>query len=424
MTQVTHAPSAVDDREEATSHTRRGSSWTLLALAVSAFAIGTTEFMTNGLLLTLADEFTVPVATTGLLSTGYSAGVVVGGPILAALTLRTPRKRLLVILLAIFIAGNAVCAIAPSFGVLMAGRFVSAISHGAYFGAAAVVAASLVPAQRRAGAIAFMFTGLTLANVLGMPLGTFVGQRLGWREAFGLVVVLGLVGLAGVLVLTPADRAAVTARLRDELRPFRSLPVWGALITTAIGFGGLFASFTYITPLLTTVTGFSPGALTWLLMVYGAGLVAGNWLGGRAADRHPNATIAVLLVLLIAALAAQSALAEVPAAAVVLLFVVGAAGFGLIPPLQNRVLAVAGNAATMISTANIAAFNFGATVGSLAGAATLGAGLGYTAPGYAGAVMSLAGLAVFALTARARTSRRHRPAPAPAGAPEPAMTRR
>ncbi|WP_063765400.1 MFS transporter [Nonomuraea candida] len=400
-----HAPIAVEDSEEPASPARRGPSWTLLALAVSAFAIGTTEFMTNGLLLTLSDEFAVPVATTGLLTTGYAAGVVVGGPVLAALTLRTPRKRLLVTLLAIFLVGNAVCALAPSFGVLMAGRFVSAISHGAYFGAASVVAASLVPVRRRAAAIAFMFTGLTLANVLGMPLGTFVGQWLGWRESFGLVIVLGLVGLIGVLVLTPAERTASATRLRDELRPFRFPAVWGALATTAIGFGGLFASFTYITPLLTTVTGFPESALTWLLMIYGAGLVAGNWAGGRAADRYPNATIAVLLVLLITALAGQSLLAGVPVLTVVLLFVVGAAGFGLISPLQNRVLAVAGSAATMISTANIAAFNFGATLGSLAGAATLEAGLGYTAPGYAGAAMSLAGLAVFGLTARATRSR-------------------
>ncbi|MED7931180.1 MFS transporter [Nonomuraea sp. LP-02] len=315
MNQEMRTPSVVEGRQGPAGSARRGSSWGLVALAVSAFAIGTTEFMTNGLLLTLADELAVPVATTGLLTTGYAAGIVVGGPVLAALTLRTPRKRLLMTLMVIFILGNLVCALAPFFGILVAGRFVSAISHGAFFGAASVVAASLVPAGRRAAAIALLFTGLTLANVLGMPLGTFVGQQFGWRESFALVVVLGFVGLAGIVVL------------------------------------------------------------------YGAGLVIGTWSGGRAADRYPIATIAVLLVLLIAALITQSLLAGFPALTAVLLFVVGAAGFGLIPPLQNRVLTVAGSASTMISTANIAAFNLGAVLGSLAG------------------------LVIFAVTARARSSR-------------------
>ncbi|MFC5834490.1 MFS transporter [Nonomuraea insulae] len=184
--------------------------------------------------------------------------------------------------------------------------------------------------------------------------------------------------------------------MRDELRPFRSPAVWGALATTAIGFGGLFASFTYISPLLTTLTGFPESALTWLLMIYGAGLVVGNWAGGRAADRYPNATITVLLVLLLTGLIAQSLPAPFPAPTIVMLFVIGAAGFGLIAPLQNRVLSVAGDAATMISTANIAAFNLGATLASLAGAATLNAGLGY-----AGAAMTLIGLVIFSVTRRA-----------------------
>ncbi|MDH6679398.1 DHA1 family inner membrane transport protein [Rhodococcus sp. LBL1] len=392
----TGAPAGVRDDDLDTGAHRNRSPWALLTLAISAFAIGTTEFITNGLILTLAHEFDVSVATTGLLTTGYAAGIVVGGPLLAAATLRTPRKRLLALLLTVFLLGNVICALAPTFTVLMAGRFVSAVSHGAYFGVASVVAASLVAPTRRAAAIAFVFTGLTLANVLGMPLGTVVGQNFGWRESFALVVILGLVGLAGTIALVPPNNTTPAIPLHDELRPFRSWKLWVALATTAIGFGGLFSSFTYIAPLLTDVTGFRDSSLPWLLMIYGAGLVVGNWAGGRAADRHPDITVAVLLLILVTALTAQGVLATNQAATVALLFVVGAAGFGLIPPLQNRVLSISGQAATLVSTANIAAFNLGATLGSLLGATTLQTGLGYTAPSYAGAAMCTLGLILFA----------------------------
>ncbi len=378
----------------------RSSTWALLALAVSAFAIGTTEFMTNGLLLTLAEEFQVSIAAAGLLTTGYAAGIVVGGPILAALTLRARRKRALVVLLLIFLLGNLICALAPNFAVLLTGRFISAFTHGAFIGLASVVAAGMVAPNRRGSAIALVFTGVTLSNVLGMPLGTFVGQNFGWRESFAVVIALGLVGLAGTVILVPDDRDRPTTTLRAELRPFRSARLWIALFTTAIGFGGLFASFTYITPLLTVVTGFPEAALTWLLMVYGLGLVVGNWTSGRFSDRYPTGVIAAFLILLIAALAAQAAFASVPAVSIALLFVVGFAGFGLIPPLQNRVLAIAGHDASMVSVANIAAFNTGAAIGSLLGAVALETTGSYVAPSYAGALMSLLGLGIFALSLR------------------------
>ncbi|GAA0947919.1 MFS transporter [Nonomuraea longicatena] len=383
----------------------RNAGWALLALTVSAFAIGTTEFMTNGLLLTLADEFDVEVAVAGLLATGYAAGIVVGGPVLAAATLRIRRKRLLLLLLAVFLAGNLVCAFAPSFTVLMIGRFVSAFSHGAYFGVASVVAASLVPTRSRAAAIAFVFTGVTLANVLGMPLGTFVGQHAGWRAAFGLVILLGLLGLVGIAVLIPSGTHQPPTTLRNELAALRSRKLWVALATTAIGFGGLFSSFTYIAPLLTEVTGFPASALTWLLMVYGVGLVVGNWSAGRFTERYPSGIITFFLAVLILALVAQALFAHDPAVTVVVLFVVGCAGFGLIPPLQNRVLSIAAEGATLVSTANIAAFNTGATLGSLLGAASLEVTGGYVAPSYAGAAMSLVGLVVFTMSLRVRGRR-------------------
>lgn len=388
----------------------QGRTWALLALAVSAFAIGATEFMTNGLLLTLSEEFHVSIATAGLLTTGYAAGIVVGGPILAVLTLRIRRKRALIGLLLIFLIGNAVCAVAPTFAVLLVGRFISAFTHGAFLGLASVVAASMVAPHRRAGAIALVFTGVTLSNVLGMPLGTSVGQNFGWRESFAVVIALGLLGLIGTAALVPDDKERPAATLRHELRPFRSGSLWLALLTTAIGFGGLFASFTYITPLLTHVTGFPETSLTWLLMIYGAGLVVGNWTAGRLADRHPVGVIVAFLLLLILALIAQGLLAANPAVTVAVLFVVGVAGFGLIPPLQSRVLAIAGHDASLVSVANIAAFNTGAALGSLLGATALEATGDYTTPSYAGALMSLIGLAIFVLsTAR----RRHAPSNPP-----------
>ena len=381
----------------------------MLALAVSAFAIGTTEFMTNGLLLTLSEEFGVSIAAAGLLTTGYAAGIVVGGPILAALTLRARRNRALLVLLLIFLAGNTLAALAPTFTVLLAGRFISAFTHGAFLGLASVVAAGMVAPHRRAGAIALVFTGVTLANVLGMPLGTFVGQNLGWRESFAVVIALGLLGLAGTAVLVPDHTDRPTTTLRHELRPFRSGRLWLALLTTAIGFGGLFSSFTYITPLLTHATGFPETSLTWLLMIYGAGLVVGNALAGRLTDRHPTGVTVALHALLILALLAQGLFATNPAATIAILFVVGAAGFGLIPPLQNRVLDIAGHDAALVSVANIAAFNTGAALGSLLGATTLDLTGDYTAPSYAGAIMSVIGLAIYALSTPAAA--RHRVLP-------------
>ncbi|WP_255410246.1 MFS transporter [Amycolatopsis sp. CA-128772] len=285
-------------------------------------------------------------------------------------------------------------ALAPSYSLLMTGRVVAALSHGAFFGVGSVVAASLVSPAKQASAIALMFTGLTVANVLGVPAGTALGQAFGWRSTFWVVSALGVAGAAGILALVPRQAPDPGAGLRGELAVFRRPQVWLALVMTALGFAGVFASFTYIAPMMTEVAGFSSGAVTWLLVLFGAGLFAGNLLGGRAADRKLMPSLYVILTALALVLVAFvfTAHAKVPAAITIALF--GAAGFATVPPLQARVMAKAEGAPALASAANIAAFNLGNAGGAWLGGQAIDAGLGYTAPSWIGAVLAAAGLAV------------------------------
>jgi DHA1 family inner membrane transport protein len=366
----------------------------LLALAISAFGIGTTEFVIMGLLPEVATDFGVSIPSAGLLISGYALGVVVGAPVLTALASRVPRKIVLVALMGLFIAGNVLSALAPSYGLLMTGRVVAALSHGAFFGVGSVVAASLVAPAKQASAIALMFTGLTVANVLGVPAGTALGQAFGWRSTFWVVSALGVAGAIGILALVPHQKPGPGAGLRGELAVFRRPQVWLALAMTALGFAGVFASFTYIAPMMTEVAGFSSGAVTWLLVLFGAGLFAGNLLGGRAADRKLMPSLYVILAALALVLVAFvfTAHAKVPAAITIALF--GAAGFATVPPLQARVMAKAEGAPALASAANIAAFNLGNAGGAWLGGQAIEGGLGYTAPNWIGAVLAAAGLAV------------------------------
>ncbi|MGA5133790.1 MFS transporter [Streptomyces olivoreticuli] len=366
----------------------------LLALAISAFGIGTTEFVTNGLLPEVADDLSVSIPTAGLLTSGYAMGVVVGAPVLTAVTTRMRRKHLLIGLMVLFIAGNLVAAVAPNYALLMGGRIISALCHGAFFGVGSVVAANLVSPQKKAGAISLMFTGLTLANVLGMPMGTLLGQHFGWRSAFWGVVALGVIGLIGIAVLVPNQPNEEGSGLRGELAAFRKPQVWLGLAVTAVGFSGLLASFTYVAPMMTDVAGFSDSSITWLLMLYGLGLVVGNYAGGKAADRALTATIFTLLIALAVVLTIFTFTAHNKVSAAATLFVLGGVGFGTIPPLQTRVMQLAGGPATLVSAANIAAFNLGAAVGAWLGGVTIDAGLGYTSPNWVGAIITTCGIAL------------------------------
>ncbi|MFC8845624.1 MULTISPECIES: MFS transporter [unclassified Micromonospora] len=369
----------------------------LLALAVSAFGIGTTEFVIMGLLPEVAGDFHVSIPTAGLLISGYALGVVVGAPVLTVGAARLRRKHALVGLMAIFVIGNALSALAPTYGLLMTGRIVASLCHGAFFGLGSVAAASLVPSALRARAIALMFGGLTLANVLGVPMGTALGQRFGWRATFWAVVLLGVVGLVALLLLVPDRQPEGDTGVRAQLAPFRRPQVWLALAMTALGFGGLFASFTYVAPMMTEVAGFAPSSVTWLLVLFGIGLCLGNYLGGRAADRALMPTLFVVLALLTAVLAVFTVTSHHRLPAAVTLFLLGTAGFATVPGLQMRAIQQAGRDSTLTSALNIAAFNLGNAIGAYLGGAAIDAGYGLTAPNLVGAGLTAASIAVAAV---------------------------
>ncbi|GLJ60954.1 MFS transporter [Microbacterium barkeri] len=372
----------------------------LIALAIGAFGIGLTEFVIMGLLPEVARDFAVSEAAAGWLISGYALSVVVGALLLTAATIRLPRKAVLLSLVVLFILGNALTALAPDYATAMAGRVLAALCHGAFFGIGSVVAAGLVAPEKKAGAIAIMFTGLTAANVLGVPFGTFLGQELGWRSTFWAISAIGLIALAGVAALVPAIPAPEErVSLHRELRAFRSSQVWLSLVVTVLAFGGMFGAFTYIAYTLTEVSGFAAGAVPWLLVVFGAGLVLGNGVGGRLADRAIDRTLIVFTAALVVVLALFALLAGSQIATVVALFLMGGFGFGTVPGLQSRIMAYAGQAPTLASGANIGAFNVGNALGAWAGGVAITAGLGYTAPIWVGAAMTAAALAVLAVAA-------------------------
>ncbi|MEU9079812.1 MFS transporter [Kitasatospora sp. NPDC048538] len=366
----------------------------LLALAIGAFGIGTTEFVVMGLLPEIAGDYGVSIPTAGLLVTGYAIGVVVGAPLMTVLGTRISRKTMLMLLMGLFTAGNLVSALAPSFGVMLAGRIVASLAHGAFFGIGSVVAAELVAPDRKAGAIATMFTGLTVANIVGVPLGTYIGQAVGWRTTFVAVAALGVVGLLGIARLVPALPRAEGARLRGELTAFRNPQVLLAMAMTVLGFGGVFAAITYIAPMMTNVAGYSDGAVTWLLVLFGVGMFLGNLLGGRFADRRLMPLLYTTLGGLAVVLAVFTLTAHDKVLAALTILLVGALGFATVPPLQKRVLDQAHGAPTLASAVNIGAFNLGNALAAWLGGTVISAGLGYTAPNWVGAALAAAALAL------------------------------
>ncbi|GGY50603.1 MFS transporter [Streptomyces omiyaensis] len=364
----------------------------LLALAVGAFGIGTTEFVIMGLLPEIADDYGVSIPTAGLLVTGYALGVVVGAPLLTVLGNRAGRKKMLMLLMGLFVLGNLVSALAPSFGLMLTGRVVASLAHGSFFGIGSVVAAGLVAPDRKAAAIATMFTGLTVANIVGVPLGTFVGQVVGWRTTFAAVAALGVLGLLGIARLVPDTPRPRGTRLGGELGAFRNPQVLLAMAMTVLGFGGVFAAITYIAPMMTEVAGYSDGAVTWLLVLFGIGMFLGNLLGGRYADRALMPLLYVTLGGLALVLALFTFAAHHKVLAAVAIALVGALGFATVPPLQKRVLDQAHGAPTLASAVNIGAFNLGNALAAWLGGLVISAGLGYTAPNWVGALLAAAAL--------------------------------
>ncbi|OCT21679.1 MFS transporter [Pseudomonas putida] len=370
----------------------------LLILALSAFAIGTTEFVIMGLLPDVARDLGVSIPGAGWLVTGYALGVAIGAPFMALATARLPRKAALVVLMGVFIVGNLLCAVASDYNLLMFARVVTALCHGAFFGIGSVVAASLVPANRRASAVALMFTGLTLANVLGVPLGTALGQVAGWRSTFWAVTGIGVIALVGLIRFLPLQQDAEKVDMRAELASLKGARIWLSLSMTVLFSASVFALFTYVAPLLGDVTGVSPRGVTWTLVLIGLGLTLGNILGGKLADRRLAATLVGVFATMavVSTLFSWTSNALVPAE--ITLFLWATAAFAAVPALQVNVVTYGKDAPNLVSTLNIGAFNLGNALGAWVGGSVIAHGLGLTSVPLAAGALAVLALIVTLIT--------------------------
>jgi DHA1 family inner membrane transport protein len=366
----------------------------ILALAAASFGIGTTEFVIMGLLPDVAGSFGVSIPQAGYLVSGYAMGVVVGAPLVAIATASMPRKAALLALMAIFIIGNLGCALAPSYGLLMTARVVTAFAHGAFFGIGAVVASKLVPSEKRAQAVSLMFAGLTLANVLGVPFGTALGQIAGWRAAFWAVVVIGVFAGLAIIRYVPSGLPGTRGGLAREFRTLGRWPVLLPMLISTLASVSMFSLFTYITPLLEDVTGMTPHGVTGALLSIGVGLTVGNYFGGRFADRNLLGTViggfaGLVAVLIVLAFVSHSL---VPTLALLVLW--GGLAFALVSPLQIWVVDAATDAPNLASTLNQGAFNLGNATGAWLGGAALTAGAHYEQLPLLGALVAAIALAL------------------------------
>lgn len=371
----------------------------VFALALGGFGIGTTEFVAMGLLPDIASGFGITEPTAGHVISAYALGVVIGAPVIAALTARLPRKALLLGLMAVFTLGNLASMVAPSYPTLVIARFVAGLPHGAFFGIAALAAAHLMGPQNRAKAVAHVLSGLTIATVLGVPIASWLGQALGWRSAFGLVVVIGVLTLTALWFWLPDQlRAMHVSSALTELGALRRPQVWLAVLVGMIGFGGMFAVYTYISTTMTDVAGLSRSLVPVALMVFGLGMVVGNLVGGRLADVSviralylSMGTLGVLLAVFVLA-------SHNPWTALLVLFGIGAAGSAVGPALQTRLMDVAHDAQTLAAALNHSALNIGNATGAWVGGLVIAAGFGYTAPAAAGAMLAVGGLLVLTVS--------------------------
>ncbi|WP_163265252.1 MFS transporter [Chelativorans alearense] len=368
----------------------------LYALTAGAFGIGVTEFVIMGLLLEVSADLGVSISAAGLLITGYALGVVAGAPLLGALTGRWPRKTLLMALMVVFTLGNLACALAPDYWTLMAARVLTAFAHASFFGIGSVVATGLVAPRRKASAIAIMFTGLTVANILGVPFGTWLGQAFGWRATFWAVTLIGLAAIAVIALLVPREeKAEASDSAGNGLAVLARPQVWLGLLTTVLSWVGVFAAFTYIAPILTQVTGFPETAVSPILLVFGVGLIAGNLLGGRLADLRLVPAVLGTLLALAAALFLLGFAVNDRLLAVLAIGLFGAAAFSTVPPLQMWVLEKAEGAGQgLASSFNIAAFNLGNATGAWLGGLVIDHGPGLAALPLVAGLVPIAALGV------------------------------
>lgn len=365
------------------------------ALTAGAFGIGTTEFVIMGLLMQVAADLQVSIASAGLLISGYALGVFAGAPLLTAATGRLPRKAVLVALMVVFTLGNIACALAPNYEVLMAARVLTSLAHGTFFGVGAVVATSLVDEDRKASAISIMFTGLTVATLLGVPAGAWLGLHHGWRTTFWAVAAIGVVATVVIATMVPKDHGnRAASSLRSEIRMVAQPPVLLGLLMTVLGFGGMFTVYTFIQPLLTQVTGFADAAVSPILLVFGVGMIAGNLLGGRYADRGLGKALVGTLAALAAVMALMAFALHSKAAMVLFTGLLGAAAFATVSPLQLWVLRKAEGAQSLASSLNIGAFNLGNAFGAWLGGAVIAHGIGLPALTWIGALVPASALLV------------------------------
>jgi MFS transporter, DHA1 family, inner membrane transport protein len=368
----------------------------IFALAMGAFAIGTAEFAAMSLVPFFVADLNIDEPAAGRAISAYALGVVVGAPIVAVLAARMARRTLLLGLMTLFAIGNALSALAPSYDALLLFRFLGGLPHGAYFGVAALVASSLVPANRRALSVAQVMTGLTVATIIGVPVANWLGQAFGWRMGFGIVALLALATVAMVALYAPEGRPDRGASPLRELGALKRPQVLLTLLTGAIGFGGLFAVYTYVASTMIAVTGVSERWVPLVLAIFGVGMTLGNLVAGWAADRHLNPTAILLMLWTAAALALFPFAAGHVWSLAVVIFLIGCGG-GLGPVLQTRLMDVAGDAQVLAAAAHHSAFNLANALGPWLGGMAIAAGYGFTSTGWIGAGLSLGGLAVFLL---------------------------
>ncbi|UTJ45571.1 MFS transporter [Atlantibacter subterranea] len=372
----------------------------LLALAIGAFGIGTTEFSPMGLLPVIAKGVDVSIPAAGMLISAYAVGVMVGAPLMTLLLSHRARRSALIFLMAIFTLGNVLSAIAPDYATLMVSRIITSLNHGAFFGLGSVVAASVVPKHKQASAVATMFMGLTIANIGGVPAATWLGETIGWRMSFLATAGLGVISMVSLGLSLPKGGAGERPDVKKELSVLMRPQVVSALMTTVLGAGAMFTLYTYISPVLQHVTHATPLFVTAMLVLIGVGFSLGNWLGGRLADKSVTGTLKGFLLLLIVIMAAIPWLARSEFGAALSMVVWGAATFAVVPPLQMRVMRVASEAPGLSSSVNIGAFNLGNALGAAAGGAVIQAGLGFSMVPVMGAMIAAVGLGLVVLSSR------------------------
>jgi DHA1 family inner membrane transport protein len=371
-----------------------GINWPLIALAVGAFGIGTTEFAPMGLLPVIADGVNVSIPTAGLLVSAYALGVMIGAPIMTLAFSRFGKRTALMLLMGIFTLGNLLSALSPDYWTLLTARLVTSLNHGAFFGLGSIVAASVVPRERQASAVATMFMGLTIANVGGVPAATWIGQQIGWRMAFAGTAGLGLLAIAALWLALPRGEAGKMPDIGRELRVLTRPAVLLAMATTVMGAGAMFTLYTYVAPTLADLTGASEGFVTLALVLIGVGFTIGNGLGGRLADWSLNGATKIFLAALALIMLALPVLLTSHVGAAIGLVCWGAAAFAIVPPVQMRVMQAASDAPGLASSINVGAFNLGNALGAAVGGGVISLGLGYAVVPVAGGLLAAAGLAL------------------------------